>query len=861
MDIAKKLAQRIKDDDYSPSLLLDCNSLIPTDEHPHVVRFSKLFLFPYTEPGSEPPGRGPRKFVVVGRQGKGGPARGSAALEGLWDGLLNGLPLTRTFLKKQLPQPDDSKAVAKRKLRESSKILKKSGFPPPPDEDGAFQAYLVQFSLDLKTELQRELKRLRQALGSLGCRSLPALPKNWTEDAIADWLAEVFEHCLPGILDDPLGASLRERAPILALCAVCEQLWEPKGYTRGDLLNSFSLAPGEQLTLEISSWDKSSSKSESELASESELRVSSKLMMRDNQQVVQELAAEMGGKLGANGGLTIPIPAGEALLPVTLAATGELQDKLAAGIQDTVEHTVERTIEAASTIKNTRRLRVEVAREVGREEKQTRVIVNTNRCHALNAHYFEVMANYVVTTRPVAIRPCILLACPEFRPANAKWVLSHENLLMQALLDPVFVPGFNAAKVLEADLRLQELKKKRAAAQAAEPSSALAPTDELSAEFARKRAAICSAYGELKAAWGKVLEAMEAVDAMEWWQAAMLGAGGYFAAVVAKLVVDHGADKAALYLRRTLYLAMLQVAQNTINALDALDVSGSMPARESLRNFFAAVMPQDFERNPVAAAVVKGLVALGVPEDLADVLHTGLIDYQDDDAGLYGAIKAAFDRLQKADEGLLPDLSTALVAQEAAQASPAAEEDKSLLALAEAQVEFQRLSDHLLDNKEHYQQAIWLRTHPDVRQRHLDDQGTMASLVTNEIIGFHGDKAAYPIADVSLLGKGAPYYADRLEKAMKEVREKIEDFPTEPFLVTQPTQGTVMEVTLGECDACEEYIQNSRLIDERQGKARAGQEEAEADRRAKLVAAGKLEPFEPCPCRHDHHGEAEDDDG
>ena len=182
-------------------------------------------------------------------------------------------------------------------------------------------------------------------------------------------------------------------------------------------------------------------------------------------------------------------------------------------------------------------------------------------------------------------------------------------------------------------------------------------------------------------------------------------------------------------------------------------------------------------------------------------------------------------------QGIREETSLGRSAEEAAQASPVVEEGYSLVDLAEADVEFRRLSDHLQDNREHYQQAIWLRTHPDVRQRHLYAQGAIASLVTNEIIGFHGDKAAYPIADLSLLGEGAPYYADQLEQAVKTVSENLETLATEPFLVTQPTPGTMMEVTLGACNACEDYIQQSRLIDLREREARAGQEEMETERR------------------------------
>src|SRR5581483_4476560 len=77
--------------------------------------------------------------------------------------------------------------------------------------------------------------------------------------------------------------------------------------------------------------------------------------------------------------------------------------------KNTTEKIRERTVQASHALKSTRKLRIEVSREVGREQRQTRVVANTNRCHTLNCHYFEIMANYVVTTKRVALDPGLLL--------------------------------------------------------------------------------------------------------------------------------------------------------------------------------------------------------------------------------------------------------------------------------------------------------------------------------------------------------------------------------------------------------------------------------------------------------------------
>ena len=67
-----------------------------------------------------------------------------------------------------------------------------------------------------------------------------------------------------------------------AIFSLYEQEWQHVGYTKGDLIKSLSLAPGETVTLEYHYWDKSIIKSEQELSSELELKSSSTLTQRDS---------------------------------------------------------------------------------------------------------------------------------------------------------------------------------------------------------------------------------------------------------------------------------------------------------------------------------------------------------------------------------------------------------------------------------------------------------------------------------------------------------------------------------------------------------------------------------------------------
>jgi hypothetical protein len=79
---------------------------------------------------------------------------------------------------------------------------------------------------------------------------------------------------------------------------------------------------------------------------------------------------------------------------------------------------------------------------------------------------------------------------------------------------------------------------------------------------------------------------------------------------------------------------------------------------------------------------------------------------------------------------------------------------------------------------------------------------------------------------------------DIIADASKLVHE-----PGEPVSITQPTPGVVLEATVGQCDACEDYIREHRLLELRV-------KEAEADRREQRLAAEPpdlTDPAAPLP--------------
>ena len=100
---------------------------------------------------------------------------------------------------------------------------------------------------------------------------------------------------------------------------------------------------------------------------------------------------------------------------------------------------------------------------MGGEDKQTRVMANTNRCHTLEFKYFEVLSNYLVSSSCVGFQPCLLIpfnvVCDgkvfSCNKITAKFILCNEHILKSVLIDSKFLAGFEAAKKLN---HLRDLK-------------------------------------------------------------------------------------------------------------------------------------------------------------------------------------------------------------------------------------------------------------------------------------------------------------------------------------------------------------------------------------------------------------------
>ena len=774
---------------YKASELEDCNFILPIDRNPQVIRFIQQVLISNPDETIRGKATNEAKYLII--QPHRFRDRDSEAI------------------KNQIIKPLSERLIEK---------FNERGIKPQ-DRKGVQEALipLVQNGFISPSTLQ-----------------IPDI-----REAISEALTQSF-------LPSPY-QPLPNQHPHLAVCAIFEQVWRHKGYTRGELINTISLAPGEQLTLEFHSWDKSTIKNEEELAQESEMRVSESLTERDSLTVVREMSKQMGARYAPNVSVSIPGVG-------TISGSGpDLSANINENLTKTTEQMRERTSEASQTLKNTRKMRIETSREVGREQKQTRTIANTNRCHTLNCHYFEVMSKYLVTTRLVDVLPCVLV--PQIKPSiSPAWVLCHEDVLRQALLSRTFLPGFDAARALET-CRLYS-NRFACARLITVPTP---PTGDLSDDvLVSLLDDILSPYLDLQNDVRGLLDDIWDVyipdrpDFMvDFWGA-----------------IDWAVPVSIVYrperFRRILALALVYSDPATVNALQKLEQQrGKVSARNLLHSFFSTVKPSNLQFEVVdRQAVTRGLEALGIPKRLASAMTDwGLLDLVPDDAGLQQAVEAIDDRLAQAAtmnqmarmgpvHALAPETTELPGIGDVGGVRPGPRPDLggvgvtagfSRMELAKVEVDFRQLKCHIEENRPHYDQAIWQRMHPDLRFQDLQEYyPAIAAIVRNEILGFVGDKAAYPVADFEEVDKWAKQVLDvSLTDLIDDIKKKYEeDYTPEPQLVTQSTQGAVLEAVVGQCDACEGFIQKSRLIDLRMQEAKAKQEESEANRFEKKVGSG-----------------------
>jgi hypothetical protein len=793
------LAKQIADGSLSFSNLEGCDAKLTTNANPLVIKYNQLFL---VRQGKEvdSPYLSYSPFLDV--SGFNERQRTSIA-NSMASNILGGLPTQQHIKRHSIPDPDKRD----RTLEKTNILVENHVISPTPS------ANVTRIQAEYKQFITQRIEAETKETHNLYAQALNISQQDF-KDAVQ------LAKAIAARLLDPFHSSSPSRYKC-AVFGLYEQVWKPAGYTRGDLIKSLCLCPGETVTLEYHHWDKTIIKSEQELSNELELKSSSTLTQRDSKELLDELTKNNQLKLDANAQVTIPV----APVNVTGGDAASLTEQVQPHVSNAVKSSIENVVSASNDFKQTRKIRIEETRDSGREEKQTRVVANTNRCRTLEFRYFEVLSNYLVTSSCAGFQVCLLLPFTvEFngrafqcKSIDAKFILCNEHILKGVLVDPKFAAGFDAAKRVESFDKLKELYAENvASAVPANPSSSGGSQQGIENEFEQLRSSILNAYDTLNSSARDVAHAFADVHNL------------------ADLLVHIGeiVDSIVSAIRKLPALAALDLDSDTHHAIEALK-SSRKPARQALRDFFAEVSENDFQfLNPVTGDVADALEQLGVPfsDQIAGyVFDLGIVgaigNAVKDDAGLRDAVQAAesfFDSTDRTPTGRVttPPAGTDSPAPSQTNQPSSIADLVSITEIADAYVELDRLICHIRSNCDYYKQALWLSKGPDYRAEFLV-KARVSQFVSNQVIGFYENYAAFPIIDSSFLKK-VLNVPQLLKLLSGTVPEDISE------LITIPTSSTVMTGQLGECDLCEEYIEKSREADVRQQNAKAALDEADA---------------------------------
>jgi hypothetical protein len=618
----------------------------------------------------------------------------------------------------------------------------------------------------------------------------------------------------------------------MALYMPYRQEWRLASYGLGERLNSIPLTAEESTTIELFSWDRRAIASEYTQTIDQQSSFESSLNLSTTTQIVRDAASENSWKLDTSGKIQVPF--------VTISADAALSNKLSTHTTDTRSSLTQASTKATMSMKATRQSKVSETREFGSELRVTRTIKNTNMVRRLTYHYFEIVANYDVSTalERDRILLCVLVPNFAFGSINRNFILVNEGVLKRTLLDSSYSGGFDAARLLaefDASCDVRRMDE-------CEPHPVAPQTDASTTALKR----IMGAADTLKKAIDAIQQATRGplpwntdLNSPSWEQAVQ----NFHVALYVAVGLVERAD--AFLTACELFARVHEYAPP--NAPDTRD--GELTRRRLItllrdtdrsRWLRRAQLPQEA---PSRLGWVVSQMQYASPMRLLD--YVGF-----DDAGLEGAVDEASAALDAYDALVAPPAPTTTPTSATGPAGAAAPADDKVRGydvptLAAAVVEENRLIQHLTANSAHYRQAIWAALDPDDRFVWLSLLASgLFDYVENRIVGFVGPYAALPFRTAEF-----PFASEWLNNVIAKIESQ-----SSTARVVAPTPGIEVVPSLGDCDTGEPFVIGHQRLDLELQAAHvqaasetAMQASLETQRRERLMGEGDLRDPAPPP--------------
>jgi len=610
-----------------------------------------------------------------------------------------------------------------------------------------------------------------------------------------------------------------------------EQLWELKGYARGMLVNTLSLAPQEQMTLEVFSWDRRKTASETSSSLEQDSSSESVATQKVTRDAMREAKDTNGWTFGANLSVSVPQVGMSAGTNFSLSSQSELTRR------NTVQSVNEATEKAASRIKSSVQTKVSEAAEYGREDRSTRRITNPNTGRILHFDAFEVLAGFDVTTRYRFDKAvlCVLYPCLDFLASlsdpdtrvRCTALLSLEGMIYD--LVPARVRGgFDAARTFLAWDRICQYSCDAACVcetPKGEGSTLPAASgNPYEADVLAALGQVRDVIGRLNAASGVPLSRRVGIPAVT---------PGYLDAD-SQTQADLRRDWQAYLFRQVVMERVASPFWYVCNDFvrqseNSLDWAGQLVRASS---------PQ--VSNVLNGAVAYGSLGVQVTAFLAEqVVKFGanlpfMVPYAGFDSlgfePAFQRLTSSYDKWQETEEARREPPPPATGGEAPKPEGPVPRPRRSEVAdytpeaLAKASVDVDALAAYLTLNKALFRSAIWNALNPTDRMRFLGIFGSNIGFATPRVLDFIGDEIAVEM-NVAEIPGGVEFL---------EAIRKTENVAAQAEM-TLPVPGVTLQARLDPCDLLEPYLKDSRNADLRRQTALAEQAELEGKRYAERL--------------------------
>jgi hypothetical protein len=515
-------------------------------------------------------------------------------------------------------------------------------------------------------------------------------------------------------------------------------------------------------------------------------------------------------------GISLPLES----IPVKINGNADVSSSIEEGMQTSVNSISEVTTRASERFKNTSKVKVVQTRETGREERVTRHIKNQNLGRTLTLNCFEINEHYDVITRQTSSKPkfILLVEFPRPKTFDLEFVLANEDKLRKALLSTVYQDGFGAAKkklaqrifdnslLIKTEIEVAQTKLRAEQASSEEPT----PT-------------IIAVAKSIK----KIFKDLQDLDLVKEFDKL---AHSYIPFGPAVTQAERATANDALG-KSNFWLKFKMVTPGIESkAIEFVKLPDQPTAKQAYEALQALVPGLDDEWvtsvKTIAASYVVYSLSAGLfcvfPWLLPIALEFALIE---NNMGLPGLIEKAKKEVKNYEMTASIPLAGQPNAAGTAAVPPAlaAPQLYSLSDIAESEAEFQKLVLHLDTNAVYYMNAIISQEDANVRYEKLKIMG-LQNAVENTLLGFVGRKAVFPLQINSLEQETKNYLQMKLiagwVKNSKVVLPVAQPIATS---VSLPTGGLYMEASLGQCDALEPHLVDSRLVELASAKAQVDQ--------------------------------------